>query len=363
MSVYFGNGYFMNIVQRGAAPVGRTHAPLTQAPVRVEETVATSSHPAAEVSTQAFTVHNEPLAQQTTAIATQSRGDDPLTESRHVAVPETPSVDLRENVSLETASPTLETRDTPVQELTAPLHSSVSVASSEPPAPASFEVRASRTVDPLLQTVAGEPSISTENPRTSSRFFELKMPENFFGQPGSETASASQIKPPHIVSAVPRPQTETQPAAVHLVDASVSANIPIETQTHTAVIPERTTAPSEIQTIAPSHPGPSSKTQPTPAPIENDVVAHVSVQPSRVLAVEIAEPPNTKARVEQTSEHLQRRQPSLAPAPVPSPARLHINRVDIQVINQVPPPPPAPRVPDVSQVFEKKHLGRVELLL
>ena len=366
MSVYFGNGYFLNIVQRGAAPVGKARASLPQAPVAVEETVVASSHAAAEVSPQTFAVQPEPLAPQTTPIATQPLQDDPLTESPHVAAPVSPLVDLRENVSLETtARPAPEARATPSAELTEPIHSSVSVAASEPAAPASFEVSATRAFDPPFQTVARESPVSIEMSRaerTSSRVFELKMPENFFGQPRVETTQTSQIKPAHIFSAVPEPQTQTQPVEPRVSEPPVSLNIPTDTQAHSVVIPEPANTPGEIQTIELRQPGPTKETQAT-APVENDVVAHVSVPPSRVLAVEITEPSNAKTRVEQTSEHLQPRQRSLAPAPVAPPARLHINRVDIQVINQVPPSPPAAHVPDVSQLLEKKHLGRVELLL
>lgn len=367
MSVYFGNGYFMNIVQRGAAPVGRTRAPLPQAPIAVEETVVTSPHAAAEVSAQTFAVQPEPLAPQATPTATQPFVDDPLTETPHVAAPVNPVFDLPQGIPVETtSSPALETRDTSIQQVTAPLHASVSVAASEPSAPASFQVTENSTVEPLVATVARESPVSIENPRaerTSSRVFELKMPENFFGQPGVETAQTSQIKLAHVVSAVPVPQTETQPAALHLSEPTAPAKVPTETQTHSVVIPERTNAPTEIQTIELSQSGPTTETIATPSPVEHDVVAHVSVQPSRVLAVEIAKAPGADARVEQIAERLQPRQPSLALSPVPSPARLHINRVDIQVINQAPPPPPAARVPDVSQLLEKKHLGRVELLL
>jgi hypothetical protein len=360
MSAYFGNGYFLNILQRGAAPVGKTHSSSTQAPIRLEETVATSSHSPAEVSTQA--VRNESLDRpQTASTATQPLSDNPLTEFVHVEAPVSPVFDSRENIPLETiSSPTRETRDTPNQNF----QSSVSVESSEPAAP--LQVSASSTIEPFVPTVA-EPLVSTENPRaapTSNRVFELRMPENFFGHTTGETLNAPQIKPAppaRIFSAVPEPQTESQPAAVHFSEPAVPANIPTETQTQSVVvIPERANALSEIQTIELSHPGPTSEAQAAP-PVENEVVVHVSAQPSRLVVAEIAEAPNAKARVEPTSKHVQPRQPSIAPAPPP--ARLHINRVDIQVINHVPPPPPAAHVPDISQLLEKKHLGRVELLL
>ena len=362
MSVYFGNGYFMNIVQRGAAPVGKTHAPLPQAPMRVEETVVATSHPAAaEVSTQTFAVQPEPLAPQTTSIATQPREEDLFTESLHVAAPVSPVFDLPQSNPVETtSSPAPETRDNSIQELTAPLHSSVSVAASEPPAPASFQVDASSMSEPPAQRVARESPVSVENPR---RVFELKMPENFFSQPRVETAQTSQTKPAHVVSAVPHLQTEAQPQALHVSEPAAPAKVPTQMQTHSVVIPDPANTPGEVQKIELREPGPTTETQAAPSTVEHDVAAHVSVQPSRVLAVEITEPSNAKARVEQISNHFQPRQSSLAPSPVAPPARLHINRVDIQVINQVPPPPPAARVPDVSQLLEKKHLGRVELLL
>ena len=111
MSVYFGNGYFMNIVQRGAAPVGKTHAPLSQAVGAVEETVVATSHPAAaEVSSQTFAAQPEPLAPQTTSIATQPREEDLFTESLHVAAPVSPVFDLPQSNPVETtSSPAVET--------------------------------------------------------------------------------------------------------------------------------------------------------------------------------------------------------------------------------------------------------------
>ena len=359
MSAYFGNGYFLNILQRGAAPVGRTHSALTQAPVRLEETVTTTSHAAPEVFTQTFASQNDSLDRpQTTSTATQPLIEDQPTESLHIEAPVSPVFDMRSHFEM-TPNATPEARDTP--ELIAPFHS------SEPASRASFEVTAHSTIEPFVPTVADESFVATENPRprpTSSRVFELRMPENFFGHTRGETSSAPEVKPAHIVSAVPDLQTESQPAVVHFPEPAVPAEITNVTQTQSVVIPERTNALTEIQTIELSHPGPTSEPQVTPPrPVENEVMVHVSAQPPRLVAAEIVEAPNTKPRVEHTSAHLQPRQPSFAPAPVVPPARLHINRVDIQVINQVPPPPPAARVPDISQLLEKRHAGRVELLL
>jgi hypothetical protein len=63
-------------------------------------------------------------------------------------------------------------------------------------------------------------------------------------------------------------------------------------------------------------------------------------------------------------EYLQSMQPQVTPPTAgPSPARLRINRMDIQVINTVAPPAPRAAAPDISRLLEKKHLGRVGLLL
>src|ERR1043165_4823782 len=179
MSVYFGNGYFLNIVQRGAAPVGKTHASLPQAVGAVEETVVASPHAAADVSAQTFAPQPEPLAPPASPIATQPPLVDPLTESPHVAAPVSPVFDLRENVSLEsTSSQAPQVRETPNTEVTEPVHSSISVVASEPAAPASFEVSASTTSETVVQqTLARESSVSVETPRaerTSGRVFERK---------------------------------------------------------------------------------------------------------------------------------------------------------------------------------------------
>src|SRR5262249_21739466 len=93
-----------------------------------------------------------------------------------------------------------------------------------------------------------------------------------------------------------------------------------------------------------------------------DRVKQNDVQPSRLIAPPAFASSPAAPRIEQSSEHLHPRQPSIAPAPVVvPPARLQINRIDIQLVNQAPAPPPPARAPDVSQLLEK-HLGRVELL-
>jgi hypothetical protein len=56
--------------------------------------------------------------------------------------------------------------------------------------------------------------------------------------------------------------------------------------------------------------------------------------------------------------------PTVAQVTTSPPVRLRINRMDINIINTLPTPPPAQaRVPDVSQILDREHLGRLELLL
>jgi hypothetical protein len=87
------------------------------------------------------------------------------------------------------------------------------------------------------------------------------------------------------------------------------------------------------------------------------------VQPPKLIATQTFESLAPAPRVEPASEHVQPRQPFIAPAPVVPPARLQINRLDVQIINQAPAPQPqTARVTDVSQLLEKQ-LGRVGLLL
>lgn len=81
---------------------------------------------------------------------------------------------------------------------------------------------------------------------------------------------------------------------------------------------------------------------------------------SRVEPFE-APTPMPEARL---SEYLEPMQPQINP-PVesPSPGRLRINRMDIQIINTVAPSAPRAAAPDVGRLLDQKHLGRVALLL
>jgi hypothetical protein len=217
------------------------------------------------------------------------------------------------------------------------------------------------------------PSVHTErsheNPsrgQSTSGVFELKMPENFFGQAKGETSSSNQVKPApeRRVDA----QAESQPAVDHSPGSVIPARIHAEgpSQLDAVIIPKHRDKVSALQINESTQPGPIAQSQFTLATVASEVMDHVTpnkTQPTSLIAAQTLESSVPAPGVGQPSEYLQFRQPSIAPAPVTPPPRLQINRIDIQVVNQVPPPPPPPaRAPDVSQVLEK-HLGRVELLL
>jgi hypothetical protein len=68
-------------------------------------------------------------------------------------------------------------------------------------------------------------------------------------------------------------------------------------------------------------------------------------------------------RQEQTS-HLSLRSPPETKADVSPPARVRINRLDIQIVNQRPAARPSQTsAPDIAQLLERRHLSRADLIV
>jgi hypothetical protein len=210
--------------------------------------------------------------------------------------------------------------------------------------------------------------------QSSKGVFELRMPENFFGQAKGEAFNASQAETsPNepVVSAAVSPEAHDQAAVDHFSKSLVAPKIQAEglSQPKTVITSKHRGELSEPQIIQLTPPGPVPESRMTPKPtsVADDVVNQVAQNdsPATRLLPQVFEAPAPRPRVEQPSEYLQLRQPAVAPAAVAPPPRLRINRLDIQVINHVSPPaaPQPTRAPDVSQLLEKNHLGRVELLL
>lgn len=362
MSAYFGNGYLLNILQRGAMPVGNGLANPTPAPVQVEETVATTSNQS-EVSSPTLAVQSESLEHPVNAF-TQPPKNDPQIETAGF---EGPTVTTRfESRDIPFETTTLPTPDTQDQEAKAISRSNDALAASESPL---AQVSSSSPTDLRVDTeplVAQPPVIEPAPQRQpASGVFELRMPENFFGHAKGETSSTEQLKPV-VVSTAPGAPAENQPTVDHssesVVRAKTHADAP--SQVNAVIIPKHRDAAVEPQTSDLTPPDSIADARESVVSEVTDQVKPTIVQPPRLIPAPSFEAPVPRPAVEHTSEYLQFRQPALTPPRVAPPARMQINRLDIQVVNQVqapPAPPPAP-VPEVSQLLEK-HLGRVELLL
>lgn len=383
MSAYFGNGYLVNILQRGASPVGKSRPQPTQAPVLFEKPFATTDNQPLEGSgNQTFEVQSESLNRPVEATAiTNGPKDDPPLEAQDVAAPETGPASASFE-SLEFAAPPGKNASQPPgasdagdEESERTLRSYVPPGSSEPSVPTSWPVTPSSSSERSGHPAPDESFPLAENPpvaQSANRVFELRMPENFFGQAKGEAFNVSQAETsPHgtVVAATEGPEAQGQEAVDHFSESSVPPKIQGERlrQPKTVITSKRPDELSEPQAIQLAQPAPILESQMTlkPTSVPGEVVNQVQqndLTATRLLP-EAFEAPAPRPRVEQPSEYLQLRQPPIAPAAVAPPPRLRINRLDIQVINHVPPPPPPTRAPDVSQLLEKKHLGRVELLL
>lgn len=369
MSGYFGNGYFLRVLQRGAAPVAKPQSRPTQTPVRFEETVTTGGDQSSDVPNQTFEAQNDSLDHPvTTPTAMEPPKDDPFVEPQSVEAAVATRFDSHET-TLPAASTgqvpeAVDTRN-PEPDITFRSNDSLDLGESSSTALVSSDLSPGPPVPPAKNSLES---------RSGNRVFELKMPEHFFGHAKNETSPISHTRPaspPRIVAPAHDPKSESGSAVDHSSEV-VPVQVHAEAQSHleSAIIPKRSDELRELQTIEVSQHGSAAEAQVTPQStrLVNEIVSHVvqsNAQPSRLIAAEAFESSAPTPRAEQSSEYLQLRQPSITPAPVVPPARLQINRLDIQVINQVAAPLPSPpaHVPDMSQLLERKHLSRVELLL
>src|SRR5215213_2560031 len=365
MSTYFGNGYFLNVLQRGARPVGNAHSTRTPPQFQLEKTVETTGNQSPEVSSQTFEEVQSESPHHPASAATQPLNNDPLITPVSVEEPAalevTTSFESHPAAEFPSGTSAHQTPETHTvdHEANAPLSSNDSLEAS------SSQVLSNSPVGPSAHAGSNESLFSAEKlqrVRSTSKVFELRMPENFFGQARRETSSTDQLKPvpqAHVVSADPDLQAESQP-----VDRSSA----LVTPSNTVIIPKHRNEVSELQTNELTKPGPVTDSQLTPQPVSvaSEIVDEVKpnqIQPPRLIATQTLESLAPAPRAEPASEYVQPRQPLIAPAPVAPPARLQINRLDVQIINQAPAPPPqAARVTDVSQLLEKQ-LSRVGLLL
>lgn len=381
MAAYFGNGYLLNILQRGALPVGESHPRLSQSAVRLEKTLATTDNQLLGVSgNQALEFQSESLDSpvEASTIVKAPKGDRPLS----------PDVEGSETLTVATRSESREAAELPGTNASQPPAApdagdeesnatvrAIPPGSSEPSLPNSLPVTASPAVGGFGHPGPDESSRLGENqPETQSpkRVFELRMPEHFFGQAKGEAFNASQAETAPqrpVVSATVDREAERETAVGHFSESSVPTESHAEgpSQPKTVITSKR---PDELSGT-PIIQLPQSGSIPDSQKLEltsavGDVVKEVKrdESPPTRLAPPALEASAPRPRVEQPSKYLQLIQSPVVPTVVAPPARLRINRLDIQVINHVPPPPPLPtHAPDVSQLLEKKYLGRVELLL
>jgi hypothetical protein len=213
------------------------------------------------------------------------------------------------------------------------------------------------------------PRPQNEKSPRSGQTFELKMPEDFFGKP------RPSLNPVRLEKEV----RETEINLSSIIPARNATDVVNPPETKPAVKIQAETQP-EVKTTK----GESAKVGADSRPIQ--VVQQVSLPPEItaqmsggateltmekrerevVRVVSPVEPFEAPAPMPEPRlpEYLQPMGPRInAPTADPSPARLRINRMDIQVINTVAPPAPRAAAPDMSRLLEKKHLGRVCLLL
>lgn len=363
MSGYFGNGYFVKIVQRGAAPVGRLRARPTQMPVVFEETVTTGADQATEVPSQTSDVSNRTFTDQQTFAA---QHESPVYPDRTYSPPLN-NDSFMEPRGLDAALTTnLESHDMMVPAVTANPTVETFTQTSHPTAPSNEPLNISDSaIEPFVDTAKN--SIET---RSGNRVFELRMPEGFYPSTKDQTSRVDHA----------RPSPQTRLAATTSNSQPVEVHTEEQRHVQSTIIPKQTVelpelavelslpGPTSSQPVSELHqPRPTTEAHETPqaSAMVHEIVTHV-MPPSPLMPAEVFESSAPTPRAEQAAEYSPFRQPSITAAPIVPPARLQINRLDVQVINQAPAPPPTPPAqvrPDVSQLLEKKHVGRVDLLL
>src|ERR1700730_16272538 len=195
--------------------------------------------------------------------------------------------------------------------------------------------------------------------------FEFKMPDNFFGQRSQASAGALTA---------PRQSEAPADLIVHLESPRLLGTGAIDS---TRLVPKHPGALS--QALDAGEPGSSNdliqRSQPqernlratqqlTAASMQgsNDEAKRTEALVAQVTSLHLgAVPP--QPRQEQTP-HLSLRSPPEKQADVSPPARLRINPLDIQIVTQPPAAQPSQTSAlDMAQLFERRHLGRTDLIV
>ncbi|MGH9929226.1 MAG: hypothetical protein ACREA9_08360, partial [Pyrinomonadaceae bacterium] len=322
----------MNILQRGTSPVGNSRLQLTQAPVRVEKPFATTDNQLLEVSrnqtsevsgNQTSEVQRESLDRSVEAsTVTNAPKDAPPVESHDVVAPESMLVTTRFE-SLELTAPLENNASEPPgapdarnEQCEGTLRSFVPPGSTESSLPASFPITPSASIRRSEHPEPDESFPATKNPpvaQSSNRVFELRMPENFFGQAIGQAkgeafnASQAETSPNRpVVSEAVGPEAQDQETADQ---SSVAPKIPAErlSQPKTVITSKRPDELSETQAIQLIPPGliPESRITLKLTSVVDDVVNQVEQNdsPATRLLPQPFEAPAPRPRVEQTSEY------------------------------------------------------------
>ena len=401
MSTYFGNGYLLNLARRSAVPFSTLRRAPTHAPPPLTEFSNTSQ--------------SEPLeVQSETSPATATGPADTM------AAPMRPAISTEiETVSREDPTATQDTphvqRTMPVADISVP--QATGTQGPQPlrppdmsPTPARRQ-RAQQASD--AENISQRSGTAISTPRRAqndtgqapaparTETFELKMPEDFFKKSPPITGFQTETETTKTeINLSPILAARSEPPAKGL-STTLPANTQPETQNESIVNPVHSEVRlksdlHELSRVNTGHePAPivvkdSTNVQNTEAAAQSQTVQFVppvSLPPEITaqlnggaleLAIETKESEVVRAgsRVEpfeapapmleaRLPQYLEATQPQIKPPVIesPSPARLRINRIDVQIINNVAPPAPRAAAPDMRRLLEQKHLGRVALLL
>jgi|GEM_PF-4754713 len=368
MAAYFGNGYLLNVLQRGSALVRQLRPQPTPLAgfERIEATGALDLSEVAREPTGQDPIHSSAERFERSVFSAGPKAVPPEKSSTVSVVENIPPTNGAE--SLRPGKYLAETnrafsRADPRAATNAELLFEMPAWEPSSAPPSQVPIQTSTVSIPERPPQESAPLVETQpKSRSASTVFELKMPEGFFRQPSPETGHAKEAERLGSDTSAAEDATETgsaDPAAAQHLAAN---------ELTPAVTVKESIEPGDSQTSRLNTPKsiPESQAPPPRITWEYGVVspARNGASAARVTPPAL-EPSASAPRLEPTPEHLPLWQPPVAPA-VAAPPRLRINRLDIQVVNYTPPRPtttPQTEAPDVSQLLEKRHLGRIDLLI
>lgn len=379
MHSYFGSGYLLNLLQRGAAPIAPSRRQGSFESLRSETTFAPADNQLAEVQSEVLDLLTEPVAiAETPGLTPQTASADVLPRVETAATATTPVLSAADK-----SADVLSGMDhTPVVSPRAELNEQQRALA--PPVPARLPAQStplaaagSEYFEPAKLSASNDNSLGV--PRPANAVFELKMPDNFFRQPAN-AAVAKQNEPEARaleVSARPAPtagavksgapvKSDPAPGLISPT-SSDSAGNSAKTVNEIAVRGQASGEPqAATRLVQPQISEPQAAPQTHEPPSASQPGGEVSsVDPKQSEAP--ATPPALASaplpRQESIAERAMFRPPPITQFVANPPARLRINRLDINIVNAFPAPPPTQtRSSDVSQLLDREHLGRVDLI-